>query len=162
MCTWTIKHAKPRSCPSGTKIPRSKAFIRFSNVGCIHFCCSASSCVLHSIAQACITDCVGTGPKLSEAFGVFQGVALGMAFMIGESPPPLKFTHSCLPTRHREMMSTARYGVCVFFGVHLFVSAFVPPEGVPGKAGWVATHPLSPCLSHVVISSTISYAHAVS
>lgn len=36
-----------------------------------------------SLAQAAITDCVGKGPKLSEAFGVFQGIALGMAFMLG-------------------------------------------------------------------------------
>lgn len=35
------------------------------------------------MAQACITDCVGTGPGLGEAFGMFQGLSLGMAFMIG-------------------------------------------------------------------------------
>lgn len=36
------------------------------------------------MAQACITDCIGTGAGLGEAFGVFQGLSLGMAFMIGE------------------------------------------------------------------------------
>ncbi|CAM9870219.1 unnamed protein product [Pylaiella littoralis] len=41
-----------------------------------------TSC-MYSMAQACITDCVGTGPGLGEAFGMFQGLALGMAFMIG-------------------------------------------------------------------------------
>ncbi|CAN0041571.1 unnamed protein product [Ascophyllum nodosum] len=41
-----------------------------------------TSC-MYSIALASITDCVGTGPKLSEAFGMYQGLSLGMAFMIG-------------------------------------------------------------------------------
>lgn len=36
------------------------------------------------MAQACITDCVGTGAGLGEAFGMFQGLSLGMAFMFGE------------------------------------------------------------------------------
>eukprot|EP00752_Nemacystus_decipiens_P011767 g10443.t1 len=41
-----------------------------------------TSC-MHSTAQACITDCVGTGAGLGEAFGMFQGLSLGMAFTIG-------------------------------------------------------------------------------
>lgn len=46
---------------------------------------SSARCLLLScsMAQACITDCVGTGPGLGEAFGLFQGLSLGMAFMIG-------------------------------------------------------------------------------
>ncbi|KAG5187557.1 major facilitator superfamily domain-containing protein [Tribonema minus] len=42
----------------------------------------SSSC-MYSIAQACVTDCVGRGDKLSEALGLFQGLAIGMAFTIG-------------------------------------------------------------------------------
>ncbi|CAN0082112.1 unnamed protein product, partial [Ectocarpus sp. 12 AP-2014] len=78
-----------------------------------------------NMAQACITDCVGTGAGLGEAFGLFQGLSLGMAFMIGL--PMGGVLGAKYGVRFPLLVSV---GLCL---VNFVMIAFVMPETLPDE-----------------------------